>query len=281
MDLADASSNTMASRTPASRLIFFFLFAYAVMWACFFTVAGLHIPAATVLGQFLLLLGTFAPGIGAVILTATSDGKAGVSVLLSPILHWNVGARWYLFALTYLVVIKLVVALTIRLAAGAWPRFGHEGPLLILVAILFSTPFQAGEEIGWRGYALPRLTERFGLPMASLVLGIIWACWHLPQFFVRESDTFGQAFLPYVLQVTALSVALAWLWIRTGRSLLLPMVMHAAVNNSKDIVPSTTPGAHQMWSLHASPVAWLTVAMLWICAAFFLARMRGLAPAGD
>jgi membrane protease YdiL (CAAX protease family) len=266
----------MASSAQPLSLASFFAFAYGLMWTCFFTVARAHIPAATPLGQSLLLLGTFAPAIAAVTLTATAQGKAGVKALLSRVVQWKVAVRWYIFAVSYIAAIKLVVALTIRLASGAWPRFGHEGPLLILVAILFSTPFQAGEEIGWRGYALPRLTQRFGLPMASVVLGVIWACWHLPQFFIREADTFGQAFLPYVLQVTAFSVAVAWLWARTGRSLLLPMLMHAAANNSKDIVPSATPGAHQMWSLHASPVAWLTVAMLWICGSYFLARMRKL-----
>ena len=264
----------------ASSLITFFLFVYTLMWACFFTVAGLNIPAASPLRQFLLLLGAFAPGIAALTLTAVAEGQAGAKALLSPIVRWKVGVWSYIFAVSYIAAVKLVVALTIRLATGTWPRFGHDPPLLIIVAIVFSTPFQAGEEVGWRGYALPRLTRRFGLPMASVILGVIWACWHLPQFFIRDADTFGQAFLPYALQVTALSVAIAWLWARTGHSLLLPMLLHAAVNNSKDIVPSATPGAHQMWSLQASPVAWLTVTMLWICASYFLARMRRLQPRG-
>ena len=73
------------------------------------------------------------------------------------------------------------------------------------------------------------------------MLGLIWACWHLPQFFIRESDTFGQSFVVFALEVTALSVAIAWLWARTGGSLLLPMLLHAAVNNSKDVVPSALP----------------------------------------
>lgn len=160
-----------------------------------------------------------------------------------------------------------------RVATGAWPRFGSEPWYLIPLAIAISTPFQAGEEIGWRGYALPRLAARFGLGSASILLGLIWACWHLPQFFIPEADTYGQSFLVYVLQVTALSVAMAWLYARTNGSLLLVMLMHAAVNNTKDIVPSAVPGATSTFGVSASLVAWLTVTLLWICAAYFLARM--------
>jgi hypothetical protein len=76
-----------------------------------------------------------------------------------------------------------------------------------------------------------------------------------------------------VLQVTALSVAIAWLYAHTNRSLLLPMLMHAAVNNSKDIVPSAVLGATNPFALSTSLVAWLTVAALWICAAYFLVQM--------
>ncbi len=74
---------------------------------------------------------------------------------------------------------------------------------------------------------------------------------------------------------------MAWLYAHTNGSLLLVMLMHAAVNNSKDIVPSAVPGATQTFGLSASLVAWLTVALLWICAAYFLARMRGWDARGD
>jgi membrane protease YdiL (CAAX protease family) len=148
---------------------------------------------------------------------------------------------------------------------------------VIVLAILVSTPVQAGEEIGWRGYALPRLAARFGLGRASLLLGLIWACWHLPQFFIPEADTYGQSFFVFVLQVTALSVAMAWLYAHTNGSLLLVMLMHAAVNNSKDIVPSGAAGAANTFGLTASTMAWLTVTMLWIGAAWFLVRMPRLA----
>lgn len=250
----------------------FFLSAYALMWACFFSVA-FFVPAKSVAGQFLLLLGAFAPGISAVWLSARAGGRAGVQRLLRPILKWQVGARWYLFALVYIAVIKLVAALIHRGVTGTWPGFGTEGLLVVMGGILISTPFQAGEEVGWRGYALPRLAQRFGLAGASLLLGLVWAFWHLPQFFIREADTYGQSFALYALQVVALSVAIAWLWARTKGSLLLPMLLHAAVNNSKDIVPSALPGATNSWTLHGSLVGWITVALLWLGAALFLATM--------
>jgi len=174
----------------------------------------------------------------------------------------------------YIAGIKLLAAVIIRQVSGAWPRFGDTPLYIIPVAILLSTPFQAGEEIGWRGYALPRLASRFRLAPASVLLGVCWAFWHLPQFFIPEADTYGQSFLVYGLEVTALSVALARLWARTRGSLLLPMILHAAVNNSKDIVPSAVSGASNSFALTGSVVGWTTVALLWACTAYFLVGMR-------
>jgi membrane protease YdiL (CAAX protease family) len=118
------------------------------------------------------------------------------------------------------------------------------------------------------------MVARLGLGPASVLLGVIWATWHLPLFFMPRTDTLGQSFPLYLLQVTAISVAMAWLYWKTGSSLLLVMILHAAVNNTKDIVPSAVIGATNPFALSTSPVAWLTVALLWICAAYFLVRMR-------
>ncbi len=256
-------------QTPAGSLIRFFSLTYAVTWTCFIAatsaVAGLRVP--------LLLLGTFAPSLVSVWLTARAEGSAGVSALLSRLVDGGVGARWYLFAAGYMAAIKLGVALLHRVATGAWPRFGPEAWYVILVAIVFSTPVQAGEEIGWRGYALPRLAARLGLARASLLLGVIWAAWHLPLFFVPGVDKYGQSFPVYLLQVPALSVAIAWLYGHTNGSLLLVMLMHSAVNQTLGIVPSAVPGATNPFALSTSLVAWLTAALLWICAGYFLVRM--------
>ncbi|HET9741828.1 MAG TPA: CPBP family intramembrane glutamic endopeptidase [Terriglobales bacterium] len=172
-------------------------------------------------------------------------------------------------------VIKLVTAVAVRSISGSWPRFGHEGPIVILIAIVISTPFQAGEEVGWRGYALPRIATRIGYARASLVIGVIWALWHLPLFFLQGADKYGQSFPVWSLGVTALSVAITWLYAHTNGSLLLTMLMHSAVNQTLGIVPSASLNASRVFSLHASTVMWLTNILMCAAALFFLARMPG------
>jgi membrane protease YdiL (CAAX protease family) len=221
-----------------------------------------------------LYIGVFSPAIVAVGLTARSQGRAGVRELFQGILKARVSARWYAFALFFTLSIKMFNVLLLRAFTGSWPRFGNVPLFLIPFAIMISTPVQSGEELGWRGYALPRLAERLGLAKSSILLGVIWALWHLPLFYVADSDTYHQSFLVYTLQVTAISVAMAWLWERTGRSLLLVMLMHAAVNNTQDIVPAAVPGGASTLGLTATPLAWLGVVVLWIFALYFLAWRR-------
>jgi len=270
--VTEASSST-AHSAPEWPLFQFFLLAFGLMWVCFFTVALVPIPTGAVLGQSLVLLGAFAPSLAALLVTVRTEGRHGVGTLVCGVIKWRVALRWYLFAASYTVIVKLTVAVLYRVAVGVWPHFDAEPHYMIPFAILFSTPFQAGEEIGWRGYALARLAERFGLSRASVVLGVIWGCWHLPQFFIREADTYRQCFWVFVLGVTALSVILAWLWERTSGSLLLTMLLHAAWNNSKDLVPSGVEGGTETFGFHASFVSWGTLAVLWVCAAYLLFDM--------
>jgi membrane protease YdiL (CAAX protease family) len=264
------------SARPVAQVLGFVSLTYVGTWTFFLVAdhggAGLRLP--------LMLLGSFMPSLVAIALTARGDGRRGVRELLARLVQWRVGLRWYVFALTFLAVVKLAVAVVYRVTTGGWPHFGETNVATILVAIVVSgiVGGPLGEEIGWRGYALPRLTQRWGLAPASLLLGVVWACWHLPLFFLAGlttySDQFGQSFPTYLLQVTAFSVAIAWLMGNTRGSLLLAVLMHSAINQTKDIVPSKVAGADSMWALSSSSVAWLTVAALWLCAGYFLARMH-------
>ncbi len=255
----------------------FVVLTFALSWSLWF-LSGAASPSGPNTPVF--LLGVFAPGIVALGLTAQSGGRAAVVALLRRLIDWDHPVRWYVFAATFMLTIKLTATLIYRVAWGAWPAFGQEPLLLMIAATAASTLMggQAGEELGWRGYALPRLADRFGLGPASIVLGSIWALWHLPLFFVPVGDTFGQSFPLYLLQVIAVSVAMAWLYSNTRGSLLPVMLLHAAVNNTKDIVPSMETGATNAWALSHSPIAWVTLALLWLCAGYFLIQMRDKVP---
>lgn len=258
----------------------FFLATFAFTWTAWSVAATIPAgaeagPGASALRSALFLLGTFSPAIVALILTARARGAAGVRALVGRIGRWDVNGRWYLFAVGFIMAIKLTAALVYRATTGAWPAFGDTPVILMIMALAISTWVQAGEELGWRGYALPRLAAKLGLGPASVLLGVIWASWHLPLFVVPAADTYHQSFPVYLLQVTAISVAIAWLYWRTGGSLLLPMLFHAAGNNTKDIVPSISPSGASPFTFAASGIAWITVGLLWVCAGYFLFQMRG------
>ncbi len=262
-------------------LLRYFSLTFATTWICWFA-AGLLWRAGgssgsslSALGGAVFLLGVFMPGIVAVTETGRIEGSPGVRSLLGRILQARVPLRFYVVAAFYFAAIKLAVALLYRVITGTWPPFSGVPWYVMAGGLLVSIWSQAGEEVGWRGYALPRMSDHFGLAGASVLLGIIWAMWHLPQFFLfPQADTFGQSFPTWLLQVTAISVALAWLYWRTGGSLLLVMLMHAGVNNT-NLVSSAVAGATNPLALSTSLVAWLTVGVLWIVAGFLLVAMRG------
>jgi len=268
-----------APRSSAGGIVAFLVLTFAVTWSCYITAAVQSGHSSSIADpgsglRALILLGTITPSLIALALTGRAEGAAGIRILLGRILRWQVSARHYIFAVGYMAAVKLTVAVAHRLVAGAWPRFWEEPWYLMAAVIVVSTWVQAGEEVGWRGYALPRLAARWGLATASIVLGVIWAVWHLPLFYLHGADTYGQSFPAYLLQVVAISIAMAWLYWRTHGSLLLVMLMHASINNTKGIVPAVPrlPG-NPLWP-GASLTSWLGVAVLWAVAALTLVRMR-------
>lgn len=122
---------------------------------------------------------------------------------------------------------------------------------------------------------LQRLAERMGFAWASLVVGLIWAAWHLPMFFMRGGDMVGLSFPVFVLMVTALSVSMAWLYWGTSGSLLLTMIMHASINNTAGIVPSRAPAdPDHVFLFVTTPIGWLTIIIFWAVAAILLMLLK-------
>src|SRR5690242_2232290 len=150
----------LATDRRAASLATFFVLAFSLAWVSWGAASAILAQRASTPSWLssmrgpLFLVGTFAPGIVSLALEAYSGGRAGAWALFRRIGRWHVPARWYVFAISYMAFIKLAAALVHRLVAGTWPRFGETRVVLMLVALILSTWAQAGEELGWRGYAL-------------------------------------------------------------------------------------------------------------------------------
>jgi len=175
----------------------------------------------------------------ALILTAITKGGAGVRDLLGRLLKWRVGLRYYAFAILVPLGLFAVAVLLNRTVTGTWPDLSllgeadylpFLGPLGVL-ALWFLT-FNLGEETGWRGFALPRLQRTRPAASATLVLAILWAFWHLPAFFYRETyvEMGILGFPGFLISIVFATMVFTWIYNSTGGSLLLVIVFHALFN---------------------------------------------------
>lgn len=206
------------SKVDLRPLALFFLLAYAISWAAW------TIPIVPSLG----------PMLAAVIVAGVTAGPARLRSLLSGLARWRVGLRWWLVAVSPVAV--LLLTLSALSASGqrwsdsteAFRYFGGPGGLAVVWFVLVTVAASVGEEVGWRGYALPQLQRRFRPLPATLILAVLWWLWHLEFFLLDNLPLIG--FAAYLVEVTAVAIILTWLYNRSGGSILLVVVFHAAYN---------------------------------------------------
>ncbi len=223
----------------ARRTLPFFLAAYGITW-------GLQLPAVlasrgVIAGPFerfmpLVGLGALGPLLAAVLVSRFERDGAGVRALFRPLRIWRVGAGWYFVAL-------LLPGAILVAGMAVYTLFGgrHGGPWFYLPLdkehIAAMIMFPIGEEIGWRGLALPRLQDRYGSLRASAILGVAWAFWHIPMFMLAGITP--AIFLLTIPFFFAGSLVITWIYNRTNASLLIAVLVHvgAHLNNSHRALP--------------------------------------------
>jgi uncharacterized protein len=179
-------------------LVFYFIIAYAFSWLAWMPLvlskdgAGLLLYRNPIGFYTTLAIASFGPSSSAFIMTGLTEGRIGVGRLLRRLLLWRVGLRWYLFAL---VGLPAIMVLSVIFLPGALASFqGLAGlaplPMLALFVYVFFLGGPLGEEPGWRGFALPGLQRLCGPLVGSLILGPIWAFWHLPIFWIPAYGLF-------------------------------------------------------------------------------------------
>jgi membrane protease YdiL (CAAX protease family) len=209
------TATTSAPTTSARALpLTYFITAFAFT-GFFWTLAALGaldvIPAL----PGLTVIGTFGPLVAAVVVTAQESGRAGLRSLLSRIVHWRVAPVWYGVVFLGPILLYLVgLALEVVLLGGQPPSLGAligALPIMVIVAVYMVVFVALGEEVGWRGYALPALQARYGALLSSVILGALWALWHLPVFFNPDTH---YSDLPFVLQLAfQIPVAILFTWV--------------------------------------------------------------------
>lgn len=217
----------------------------------------------------MLSLGTFGPTMAALLLTAVTKGRSGLLALWQRMLIWHVGLRWYLFSFGGTAVFVLAAIGLYRLGGGAALTFNDPAQwYLIIPTFLYVLVFSVlGEEIGWRGYALPRLQIRHSPFISSLIIGVLWGLWHWPLFWMPGNFHREIPLTLFMLQSIALAIIYTWLYNHTQGSLLIAHLFHAASNTTLGVLPVLpidTGG-------DLTPL-WLTVGLLWIFTIILLGR---------
>jgi membrane protease YdiL (CAAX protease family) len=258
---------TTAPAQPASArqgllarhpLVAFFVMAYAFSWLVWapWVLGGdgaglfpmnISQTASGYLNATAILAG---PTLAAFIMTVTTEGREGVRRLLGRYVLWRVGLRWYMFAL---IGVPLIMLLGTMVYSMELPNLGALGGPSYLLSYLLSFALVTVlggpllEEGGWRGFALPRMERLHGPLLASLILGILWALWHLPEFLVPSWTAAmggGSIVVITLFTITAVTftVVITWVFNNTRASLLL------AISDA-----SNRPGTRPTAGLWASP----------------------------
>jgi membrane protease YdiL (CAAX protease family) len=172
--------------------------------------------------------GSFGPSvsIAAIIVVAITEGRRGVGALLGQLVRWRVGWRWYAVAFG-LPAASTLAAVYLNVQLGAPAPTGDQlagWPSIFLLLPVYFLLFGAAEELGWRGYILPRLQPRYGALVATLILIALSDLWHLPLFLGGSIPWSDLAFIISGYMV------LTWLYNSTGGSVLLVMISHATLN---------------------------------------------------
>ncbi len=221
----------------STHLAAFYGVACAVSWALWLPLAIADV--GDILRSVLLVVGTFGPVVGALAMLVARHGLPGARDRVRRLLRWRIGFGWWAVALLGPVAI-ILAGIGVAIAAGVdvsgWsdPEQWYLVVPVFAYVVVFGGPL--GEELGWRGWALPRLQVLTSPVAASLVIGVAWSLWHWPLFLIEGTVQQSTPLAAFGLQIIVASVVYTWLWNRTAS---LPVVIgfHAAFNTAVGVFP--------------------------------------------
>jgi uncharacterized protein len=251
-----------AARVVAARPVaWFFVLAFALTWAWWLALTGWTVTQGD--GWPTHFPGLLGPALAALLVTAATQGMAGVHQLVARMGRWRIGLSGWLLAASPLAP-GVVAVLVVGLAGQGCPSAAELGrysglPALGVVAVwlLVVVANGLGEETGWRGYAQQQLQRRHGALGATLVVAVLWAAWHAPMFAVVDSyRSLGLTALPgFFLGLACGAVVLTWVYNTCHHSILAAAVWHgcynlaAATQASQGVVAAVVTTAIMAWAV--------------------------------
>ena len=226
------------SRTTSAFPLKYFALAFVFTWALWVPAAlearglisSLPVPAT--------FLGAFGPLVAAVVVAAQESGRVGLRTLLGRVVRWRVAPVWYAVSILGPMLLTLGALALHTALGGRPPSLGlliGTLPAVVLVSIYMMFTVALGEEVGWRGYALPALQARYSALLASLILGVMWALWHLPLFFNPDTLYSNLPFVLFLAYIIPFAVLITWVFNSAGGSVLMAIFSHAVMNASGEL----------------------------------------------
>lgn len=228
----------MTKKRSIISLSIYFILAFVIMYGLVGMGKMGIISAESPMFMVLFIIGSWGPTIAAVLTLLIAEKGKGLSKLFSGWGRWKVGFGWYIAALSPFAVSGLVTFVYLVILKGTPPGPQAEITLPSILTFLFFSIFTGatGEEPGWRAYATPRLQHHLGALGASVVLGVIWAMWHLPLWFLEGTPQYGLPFAPFAISCVAETILLTWIFNNTEGSLAMASLFHFSINASGSLV---------------------------------------------
>jgi membrane protease YdiL (CAAX protease family) len=243
------NENLKTTRLKLAAPWIYFVATFAWTWLIWGVaiLKGLTMETGAVFG----LLGMIGPMVMGIAFTYLTRDREGRRDYWKRVIDFKrIPGKWFLVIFLFVPILNILSALLDIITGGSGATWGEAArnvltdPFSIIPSILFASLIPFIEELGWRGYVLDRLQEKQSALASSLILGVIWALWHLPLFFVPGSYQAGLgvgtlAFWLFMIGIVPLNLPFTWIYNNTGRSTLAVILFHSMVNFTGELIALT------------------------------------------
>ena len=264
--------NSIKALFKSKPVLIYFIITFAISWIGFVLAVGSSGFANTDVWQtsslaFAVTTMLAGPTIAGLLMTGIVDGRKGFRQLLSRLTKWRVGIKWYAVAILTAPILSVVVLLSLSLTC---PLFTAGNKVAVLIPGIMAGLSTVFEEIGWTGFAVPKLRKRYSILKTGVIVGVLWGIWHLlQQLYISGTYTGEVPFAMYlsialfnaIAGLTAYRILLVWINDRTG-SLLLTTLMHASLTASNVFIfrPEAIGAPFLAFGLAFTCAQWIVVA---------------------